>query len=83
MPTEQGLTPAPAEPSEPWRSFLRDLDERLKGAIELRCLGGFVVTQRKTPGIHTQLPPAKRREQGNGGAAPIAAICLLAPDDRF
>jgi len=45
MPTEQGPFPAPAEPAEPWRSFLRDLDERLKGAIELRCLGGFVVTQ--------------------------------------
>lgn len=33
------------EPAEPWRSFLRDLDEALKGPVELRCLGGFVVTQ--------------------------------------
>jgi hypothetical protein len=33
------------EPAEPWRSFLRDLDSALKGSVELRCLGGFVVTQ--------------------------------------
>ena len=32
-------------PPEPWRSFLQDLDTRLKGAVALRCLGGFVVTQ--------------------------------------
>jgi hypothetical protein len=32
-------------PSEPWRSFLHDFDRQLKGAVELRCLGGFVVTQ--------------------------------------
>lgn len=34
-----------AVPSEPWRSFLHDLDTRLKAAVALRCLGGFVVTQ--------------------------------------
>lgn len=33
------------EPAEPWRSFLRDLDTALKGPVELRCLGGFVVAQ--------------------------------------
>jgi hypothetical protein len=33
------------EPPEPWRSFLRALDSQLKGAVTLRCLGGFVVTQ--------------------------------------
>jgi hypothetical protein len=39
MPPDQG------HPAEPWRSFLRDLDERLNGVVELQCLGGFVVTQ--------------------------------------
>jgi hypothetical protein len=33
------------EPVEPWRSFLREFDELLKGSVELRCLGGFVVSQ--------------------------------------
>lgn len=32
------------EPPEPWRSFLRQLDERLTEAIELHCIGGFVVS---------------------------------------
>jgi len=36
---------AHAVPPEPWRSFLQDLDTQLKGAVALRCLGGFVVTQ--------------------------------------
>lgn len=36
---------APACPPEPWRSFLGDLDARLTGQVELRCLGGFVVAQ--------------------------------------
>ena len=31
---------------EPRRSFLQDFDTRLEGAVALRCLGGFVVTQR-------------------------------------
>jgi hypothetical protein len=34
-----------AEPAEPWRGFLADLDAKLSGPIELHCLGGFVVTQ--------------------------------------
>jgi hypothetical protein len=35
----------PLEPPEPWRSFLRALDSELKGAVTLRCLGVFLVTQ--------------------------------------
>jgi len=41
MPREK-VEVAAAEPVEPWRSFLRDLDAALKGSMELRCLGGFV-----------------------------------------
>lgn len=40
-------------PPEPWRSFLRELDERLKGPVELRCLGGFVITQQYGIGRET------------------------------
>lgn len=36
---------APAEPTEPWRSFLSELDACLTGEVELRCFGGFVVAQ--------------------------------------
>ena len=36
---------ASVEPPEPWRSFLREVDAVLKGHVELRCLGGFVVAQ--------------------------------------
>jgi hypothetical protein len=32
-------------PPEPWRSFLRDLDEALQSPARLDCIGGFVVTQ--------------------------------------
>jgi hypothetical protein len=35
-----------AVPAKPWASFLRELDELLKAAVELHCVGGFVVTQR-------------------------------------
>jgi hypothetical protein len=31
-------------PPEPWQSFLRELDERLTEAVELHCIGGFVVS---------------------------------------
>jgi hypothetical protein len=41
------------EPVEPWRSFLRELDELLKGSVELRCLGGFVVSQQYGIGRET------------------------------
>ena len=44
MPTDS-KTFRPPEPPEPWRSFLRALDSELRGAVTLRCLGGFVVTQ--------------------------------------
>jgi hypothetical protein len=36
---------AEAVPAEPWRSFLQEPDGLLKGPVELRCLGGLVVTQ--------------------------------------
>lgn len=45
--------PAEAEPIEPWRSFLADLDGLLRGPVELRCLGGFVVTQQYGIGRET------------------------------
>ena len=38
---------------EPWRSFLSELDGLLKGPVELRCLGGFVVTQQYGIGRET------------------------------
>lgn len=38
---------------EPWRSFLGDLDGLLKGPVELRCLGGFVITQQYGIGRET------------------------------
>jgi len=34
-----------AEPAEPWRAFLAELDTKLATRVELHCLGGFVVTQ--------------------------------------
>ena len=40
-------------PPEPWRSFLKELDELLKGTVELRCLGGFVITQQYGIGRET------------------------------
>ena len=38
---------------EPWRSFLGELDRLLKGPVELRCLGGFVITQQYGIGRET------------------------------
>jgi hypothetical protein len=38
---------------EPWRSFLGELDGLLKGPVELRCLGGFVITQQYGIGRET------------------------------
>ena len=29
---------------EPWRSFLHDVDARVRDPVALHCLGGFVVT---------------------------------------
>ena len=34
-----------AEPPEPWRAFLGELDATLADPVELHCLGGFVVAQ--------------------------------------
>lgn len=45
--------PAEVAPIEPWRSFLADLDGLLKAPVELRCLGGFVVTQQYGIGRET------------------------------
>lgn len=42
-----------SSPPEPWRSFLKELDELLKGPVELRCLGGFVITQQYGIGRET------------------------------
>jgi hypothetical protein len=44
---------ATAEPGEPWRSFLRELDACLTGQVELRCFGGFVVAQHYCLGRET------------------------------
>ncbi|MGH9369034.1 MAG: DUF6036 family nucleotidyltransferase [Thermoanaerobaculia bacterium] len=32
------------QPPEPWRSFLKALDERLEGTVDAHCIGGFAVT---------------------------------------
>ena len=34
----------PTEISEPWKSFLAEIDSRLEEAVCLHCLGGFVLT---------------------------------------
>jgi hypothetical protein len=52
MPREN-VQDAVAEPVEPWRSFLKDLDAALKSSVELRCLGGFVITQHYGVGRET------------------------------
>jgi hypothetical protein len=44
MPREKGRANTDDAPPEPWRSFLRELDERLTQAVELHCIGGFVVS---------------------------------------
>ena len=31
-------------PPEPWRSFLKALDDALKAPVELHCIGGFAIT---------------------------------------
>ena len=32
--------------SEPWHSFLRELDDAVDEPVRLDCIGGFVVTRR-------------------------------------
>jgi|APDOM4702015248_1054824.scaffolds.fasta_scaffold438101_2 hypothetical protein len=44
MRRESGQTGRNDAPPEPWRSFLRELDDRLTGGVELHCIGGFVVS---------------------------------------
>jgi hypothetical protein len=39
-----GERPNRQGPREPWVSFLKALDGRLDGAVELHCIGGFVIT---------------------------------------
>jgi hypothetical protein len=34
----------PTELADPWKSFLCEIDTRLEEAVELQCLGGFVLT---------------------------------------
>ncbi len=34
-----------AAPTEPWRSFLADIDAAMGDVVDMHCLGGFVVTQ--------------------------------------
>jgi hypothetical protein len=53
MPLDIPRPPVGAEPAEPWRSFLRELDGLLKSSVELRCLGGFVITQQYGIGRET------------------------------
>ena len=53
MRSKGSTTKSDAVPVEPWRSFLGELDELLKAPIELRCLGGFVVTQQYGIGRET------------------------------
>jgi hypothetical protein len=53
MQPDDARSAADAAPPEPWRSFLRELDELLKEPVELRCLGGFVVTQQYGIGRET------------------------------
>ena len=44
MPREKSGANTNDAPPEPWRSFLRELDERLTAPVELHCIGGFVVS---------------------------------------
>lgn len=53
MPGEHDAARPASMPAEPWRSFLADLDQQLSGPLELRCLGGFVVTQQYGIGRET------------------------------
>ena len=45
MAHESSRSQTEIEPGNPWGAFLREIDERLTEAIQLQCLGGFVVTQ--------------------------------------
>jgi uncharacterized nucleotidyltransferase DUF6036 len=45
MPREPPRSQNNIEPDYPWGPFLREIDGKLTEAIQLQCLGGFVVTQ--------------------------------------
>jgi len=45
MPREAPRSQTKVEPGHPWGPFLREIDEKLAEAIQLQCLGGFVVTK--------------------------------------
>ena len=71
----------PAErPSEPWLSFLTDLDEALDEPADFHCIGGFVVSQhygfaRETADLDvlTVIPPdaAQRVAELAGKGSPL------------
>jgi hypothetical protein len=49
------------EPGYPWGPFLREIDEKLTEAIQLPCLGGFVVTQYYGQGRETSSAGSRER----------------------
>ncbi len=69
-----------ASPSEPWRSFLTELDTALAGPADFHCIGGFVVSQhygfaRETADLDvlTVIPPeaAQRVVELAGRGSPL------------
>ena len=44
MPLEKAGSRGSDAPPEPWRSFLRELDECLTETVQLHCIGGFVLS---------------------------------------
>src|SRR5260221_6018202 len=66
MPHETPRSRTNVEPGYPWAPFLCDIDEKLTEAIQLQCLGGFVVTQyyglgRETSDIDCIAPIGSKR----------------------
>ena len=71
--------PRPEKLPEPWKSFLRELDDAAEEETRLDCMGGFVVTQlygfsRETADLDVlQVAPKKQRgllcELGKQGGA--------------
>jgi hypothetical protein len=82
---------AEAVPAEPWRSFLQEPDGLLKGPVELRCLGGFVVTQQYGIGRETsdvdfvtvvaQSPDDDVEALAGLGSKPVACLTRAADFD--
>jgi hypothetical protein len=44
MPDKSAFAGSRESPPEPWRSFLKKLDQLVKERIDLHCVGGFSVT---------------------------------------